>query len=210
MPIDPLQLSVDSNFCSPYAMSVFVALTEKRLPFILKKIDLDHHENQLPAFRDSTLTARVPALQHGEFILTESSAIAEYLDECFPSPQWSALYPVDVKERARARQIQAWLRSDLMPIREERSTAVVFLAPNPVPLSVQAEHAKAHLIHVADRLVDANRTNLFSHWCIADTDLALMLNRLIINGDPMPEKLRAYASQQWQRPAVQAWVAQPR
>ena len=210
MTIDPFQLSVDSTFCSPYAMSAFVALSEKRLPFTLQKIDLDRHENLQPTFSDSTLTARVPALQQGEFVLTESSAICEYLEDAFPAPQWAALYPSDVRERARARQIQAWLRSDLMPIREERTTAVVFIAPNPAPLSDRALQARARLIHVAEHLIDARRTHLFSDWCIADTDLALMLNRLVMNGDPMPEKLRDYASQQWQRPSVQAWVLQPR
>ncbi|MBZ4236647.1 hypothetical protein LAM40_24460, partial [Mycobacterium tuberculosis] len=61
-----------------------------------------------------------------DFALSESSAITEYLDERFAPPEWERIYPHDLQKRARARQIQAWLRSDLMPIREERSTAVVF------------------------------------------------------------------------------------
>ena len=36
----------------------------------------------------------------------------------------------------------------------------------------------------------------------ADTDLALMLNRLVINGDAVPESLARYAHRQWQRPSV--------
>ncbi|MGV8577848.1 glutathione transferase, partial [Pseudomonas aeruginosa] len=47
----------------------------------------------------------------------------------------------------------------------------------------------------------------FREWCIADTDLALMLNRLVMHGDPVPERLRHYAHKQWQRPSVQAWLA---
>ena len=43
-----------------------------------------------------------------------------------------------------------------------------------------------------------------------DTDLALMLNRLAMNGDPVPERLAQYAKRQWQRPTVQRWVAQAR
>ena len=41
---------------------------------------------------------------------------------------------------------------------------------------------------------------------IADVDLAVMLNRLILNGDAMPAQLVAYAQRQWQRPSVREWV----
>ena len=36
----------------------------------------------------------------------QSSAIAEYLDEKFPGQR---LYPADLRARARARQVQAWV-----------------------------------------------------------------------------------------------------
>ena len=52
--------------------------------------------------------------------------------------------------------------------------------------------------------------NLFGAWSIADVDLALMLNRLILNGDPMPARLRDYAAGQWQRASVRQWLAQQR
>jgi glutathione S-transferase len=37
-----------------------------------------------------------------------------------------------------------------------------------------------------------------------------MLMRLIVNGDAVPERLKTYATQQWQSPSVQQWVQQPR
>ena len=205
-----LTLSVDTTFASPYAMSAFVTLTEKALPFTLETIDLAQQQNRQPAYRDTSLTARVPLLQHGDFSLTESSAISEYLEDVFAPPAWAAVYPADAQQRARARQIQAWLRSDLMPIREERNTGVFFFAPVTTPLSALAQTACDQLVHVADRLLDDASPNLFAQWCIADTDLALMLNRLILNGDPMPEKLRRYATAQWQRASVQQWLTLPR
>jgi glutathione S-transferase len=55
-----------------------------------------------------------------------------------------------------------------------------------------------------------NPANLFGEWSIADVDLALMLNRLILNGDRVPAALVDYAQRQWQRPSVQAWVNLPR
>ena len=205
-----LTLYVDREFASPYAMSVFVALTEKGIPFTLQTIDLGAQENLQPSFRDRSLTSRVPTLMHGDFALSESSAISEYLEESFAPPMHAPVYPRGVAERARARQIQAWLRSDLMPIREERPTTVVFFRPTDAPLSPTASAAAAKLFHAAQTLLGNRSTSLFDEWCIADTDLALMLNRLILNGDKVPAQLVEYASQQWQRPSVQAWVKQNR
>jgi glutathione S-transferase len=200
-----LTLYVDSLFVSPYAMSVFVALTEKGLPFAVNTVDLASGHNTLPAFRDLALTARVPALAHGDFVLTESSAITEYLDELYPLPDYAGLYPADPRQRARARQLQAWLRSDLMPLRAERDTESVFFKPTSAPLSTGARAAADKLIFAAERLVDG--PHLFGQWSIADTDLALILQRLILNGDPVPQRLKDYAAGQWQRASVQQWLA---
>lgn len=199
-----LHLTVDAQYCSPYAMSVYVALQEKQLPFTLSTLDLDSGANHAPAYALSSLTARVPALQHGDFVLSESSAITEYLEELFPDP---ALYPKSAQARARARQIQAWLRSDLLPIRAERSTEVVFNNGKFPPLSEAAQEAARKLIAAVEKLLSHGQDNLFREWCIADTDLALMLNRLVMHGDPVPERVRHYAHKQWQRPSVQAWLA---
>ena len=48
---------------------------------------------------------RVPILQHGDFTLYETSAIATYVDEAFEGP---ALQPKDVRARARMNQ---WISS---------------------------------------------------------------------------------------------------
>jgi glutathione S-transferase len=202
-----LTLYADAQRISPYAMSVFVALVEKGIEFELRKVDLDTQEHLLPEFRDRSLTSRVPMLVHGDFCLSESSAIVEYLEETFPNPR---IYPSGSAERARARQVQAWLRSDLMPIRAERSTVVILAAPTDKPLSDAARASTEKLFRAADALLIGDAKNLFADWCIADTDLALMLNRLVLNGDDVPEKLARYAKYQWQRPSVQRWVKQER
>ncbi|WP_228894163.1 glutathione transferase [Pseudoduganella aquatica] len=200
-----LTLYVDSQFTSPYALSVFVTLKEKGLPFELKTVDLDAGANLEPPFRDLALTARVPALVHNGFVLTESSAISEYLDEVFPAPEYHAVLPRNAQRRALARQVQAWLRSDLMPIRQERSTITVFYEPATQPLSPAARAAADKLVRAASKLVDG--PSLFTRWCVADTDLAVMLMRLIKSGDEVPQKLKDYAEAQWQRAPVQEWLA---
>lgn len=200
-----LKLYVNSEFSSPYAMSVFVTLTEKGIPFELAVLDLDAGEHRQAAYRELALNGRIPALVHGDFVLTESSAISEYLEEVFPAPEYKAVYPKASQQRARAREVQAWVRSDLMPIREERSTLTVFHEPATQPLSPEARAAADKLFRAADKLI--NGANLFGEWSIADTDLAMMLQRLVASGDEVPAKLKDYANAQWQRAPVQQWLA---
>lgn len=202
-----LRLYVDSLFTSPYAMSVFVALREKGLAFETVPLDLDAGQNQSADYAQRSLTQRVPTLEHGNFTLSESSAITEYLDQAYPQ---ICVYPTDLQQRARARQVQAWLRSDLLPIRQERSTLVVFYGQKMPPLSPVAEAAAGKLITAAQALLAGNPKYLFGEWSIADVDLAVMLNRLVLNGDAVPTELVVYAQRQWQRPSVQEWVNQPR
>jgi glutathione S-transferase len=198
-----LILHVDAQYASPYAMSVFVALHEKDLTFDMRTVDLDRHVNNERDYAATSITQRVPTLVHDGFALSESSAITEYIDEVFDG---TPLYPADPKPRARARQIQAWLRSDLMPIRSERSTEVVFFGVRRDALSAEARTAAGKLFSACDAWLAQGASHLFDQWCIADVDLALMLNRLVLNGDDVPAHLAAYAQRQWQRPSVQRWV----
>lgn len=201
-----LTLYSDANYFSPYVMSAFVALTEKGIPFELETVNLAEAENLKDHYSAISVTHRVPTLANGSFVLSESSAIDEYVEELFPAPTFPAIYPQDPENRAKAREVQAWLRSDLMPIREERSTEVVFGGKKCPALTPQGQAAAEKLIGAAERLLE-DRDNLFGEWCIADTDLALMINRLRLNGDAVPENLAAYAEAQWQRPSVQEWLA---
>jgi len=202
-----LALYVNNSYTSPYALSAFVTLTEKGLPFALHSINLDTGEHLQADYTQRAFTRRIPLLTHDDFRLAESSAICEYLEDTFPAPDYAAVYPADLKQKATARQIQAWLRSDLMPIREERNTEVIFMGKRFGPLSKAAQTAVDKLYSAAESLIPSASENLFGAWSIADTDLAIMLNRLALHGDAMPEKLKAYAEHQWQRPSVQQWVA---
>ena len=205
---EKLVLYGDKDLASPYVMSVAVALAEKGVPYELKRIDLSRKENQEATYRTRSLTARVPTLVRGEgFSISESSAIDEYLEEAYPPPKYARIYPADIENRARARQVQAWVRSDLMPIRIERNTTVVFFGARLKPLSPEAQESAVRLFTAVQALLPVGAENLFGDWCIADTDLALMLNRLAMHEDVMPDRLVRYATHQWSRPSVKAWLA---
>jgi glutathione S-transferase len=199
-----LKLYVGADHVSAFAMSAFVALKEKQLSFELVTVNLKARENYMPSYRDLSLTCKVPTLVHAGFALSESSAIAEYLDEL--SPGNKKLYPQDIRQRARARQLQAWLRSDLLVVRKERPFDLVYFGKKNTVLSDEAQAAVERLFFVAGHLLEEGAEHLFGDWSIADTDLAIMLNRLVANGDPVPARLAAYVRRQWDRDSVRAWM----
>ena len=75
-----------------------LVLTHKQVPYTFRDLE--------PEMGSATHLAlhpfnRVPILQHGDFTLYETSAIAAYIDEAFDGP---ALHPKDVRARARMNQ----------------------------------------------------------------------------------------------------------
>lgn len=200
-----LELFGNSRLSSPYVLSVYAALMEKGLPFELTLLDLEKGEQNRPDFVVHSITNRVPTLRHGQHWLSESLAILEYLEEAFPAPQYARLFPEDRLERARVRMVQGLLRSDFLPIREERSTDTIFHGDPVQPLSPRAQAARERLLRIAAAVLEG-RSSIASSFSIADIDLATMLQRLVANGDPVPEPLANYARGVWQRPAVQKWL----
>jgi glutathione S-transferase len=97
-----------------------------------------------------------------------------------------------------------------MPIRQERPTPTVFYRPIFTPLSSAGQIASRKLCAAASELLSHGGENLFGHWSIADVDLALMLNRLTLNGDEVPISLVRYARAQSERPSVQRWIRRER
>lgn len=200
-----LTLYRDDFWISPYVFTCDVTLREKGLGYDVVSVALQRGEQGTEVFSTASVTARVPALRHGDFVVAESSAIVEYLEEAFPeSPR---VLPTDPKERARARQVMSWIRSDdTFPIREERPTSSMFYARTDRVLSAAGARAATKLVDVATRLLAHGGEHIGPAWSIADADLAFMLQRLILNGGSLPERVRAYADRVWSRPTVRAFV----
>ena len=203
---DPLVLYGNKDWTSPYAFSSFVALKEKGLPFRMEVLDLKKDEHRRPPYEVASYTGRIPSLQHGDFWVAESSAIDEYLEEAFPPPDHPRLYPDDARARARVRMVQAFVRSDLVALRDERPTSTLFGSDRPAPFTPEGRAAAERLVRIAERFLPAGAQYLTGEFTMADPDLALMLQRLAKNGDPCPERLASYARTIFRRPSVREWL----
>jgi glutathione S-transferase len=202
-----LTLYADGGWISPWVFHALVALEEKRLPYRIETLPLPIPEAQRTALQARGVLGKVPMLVHGDLWVTESLAISEYLAERFPVPDHPRLFPADLAERARARQIMSMLRTSLFALREDRPTTSVFGRPVAKPLSDKGATDAAELLRVASAVIKPGATSLFAAWCIADADLSLALQRLVANGDPVPAHLADYANASWQRASIRAFSA---
>lgn len=205
-----LTLYVDGYFVNQWDASCVVALEEKQLVYSTARALLRDGGGVTPALAGRTIVARVPALQHGDVWLTESSAIIEYLEETFPAPSYPRLLPADPYARAKARQLMAFVRSDLWALRTERSWWMcVYPEPQPRPLSRDGERDCRELVSLVDRLAGAGELDL-AHWNIAHADLALTLLRLSHTSYPLPDRVAAFLASAIQRPSLRAYIEHPR
>jgi len=82
---------------------------ESRLDADFQVVDLFTGEHYKPPYEAVNPNHLVPALDDGDFRLTESSAILKYLAEKANSP----LYPKGLKERARVNERMDWVNTQL-------------------------------------------------------------------------------------------------
>jgi glutathione S-transferase len=204
-----LTLFVDGYFTSNWDASCFVALTEKQLEFTTARALLREGQGVPAALREQTAIPRIPALQHGDFWLTESLAIIEYLEDAFPPPDHARLLPAAPQARARARQIMAWIRFDLRALRAERPWQFsIYREDPPLPaLSPEAERDAGELIDLVGRLSAAGE---LVDWNIAHADLAFALWRIGRCGHALPAAAQALLDRNVERPSIRAYLDHPR
>ena len=202
-----LTLYAESQWVSPWVFHAMVALEEKRLRYHLEVLPLPVPPDLRGEWEAKGLVAKVPMLVHGDAWISESLAISEYLAETFPTPGHPRLFPADLVERARARQIMSMMRTSLFALREERPTSSIFGRAVDKPLGDKARAEAKDLLRIATQLIGRGQLTMFADWCIADADLALALMRLVANNDPVPGHIQDYVTTQWQRASTRKFVS---
>ena len=112
-------LTLYSYWRSSAAYRVRIGLNLKGLDYNLAPVHLvrDGGEQRTQAYRELNPLQLVPTLLHGERKLTQSIAILEYIDECWPKP---ALLPPDLRGRAHVRALAQLVACDIHPINNLR------------------------------------------------------------------------------------------
>jgi glutathione S-transferase len=88
---------------SPYAWRVWLALEHKRMPYELTQMSYDAGDFNKPAFLALNPRHRVPVIVDDGFVLYESAAIVEYLED--KQPEGPRLLSADLHQRAVQRRM---------------------------------------------------------------------------------------------------------
>jgi len=106
---------------SPYSWRVWLALEHLGVPYELKVLSFSEKDHLKPAFVAINPRHRVPTIVDEGFVVWESLAILEYLDERFGKGK-ARLYPGTVQDRARIRRLIREDEEDLDGKASRRST----------------------------------------------------------------------------------------
>jgi glutathione S-transferase len=88
---------------SPYAWRVWLALERKGVPYHLKTLSFDAGDLKTPEFTAINPRRRVPVLVDDDFVLAESAAIVEYIEDRWPNGP--ALFANEPRKRAIQRRM---------------------------------------------------------------------------------------------------------
>lgn len=112
-----MSMTLFGYYRSSASYRIRIVLNLKGLPWEYQSVLLNRGEQQQPEFLARNPSGLVPVLDTGGVSLSQSIAIAEYLEEAHPDP---ALMPKDPIERARVREIMAIIACDVHPLQNLR------------------------------------------------------------------------------------------
>ncbi len=207
-----LTLYIGNKNYSSWSMRPWVLLKQSGIPFEEVKVRFDSFsaDSQFKQRLGPISPAgKVPVLVDDGFTIWDSLAIAEYLAEKFPD---RALWPRDVKARARARSVSAEMHSGFQNLRSactmnieadlSQAGALVWRDKPAVRADV------ARLVEMWSELLDTHKgPMLFGDFSIADAMYAPVVMRLTRFALPVPPAITAYLQRVQDLPGVAAWVA---
>ena len=91
---------------SPYAWKVHFALEHKALPYERKVLSFSAGDTKKPEFTALNPRGQVPTIDDSGYVLYESNAIVEYLEDAYPACG-SPLFPGDARQRGTTRRLIA-------------------------------------------------------------------------------------------------------
>jgi len=120
---------------------VRIALHLKEIPFDYVSIDIRKGAQHEESFRKINPLSLIPALEDKGQVITQSTAIIEYLEDLYPTP---SVFPEDPIARARSRAFAATIASEIHSLNNVRVHR--FMGRNL-------------------GLTDVQRNEWYQHWC---------------------------------------------
>jgi len=197
-------LYIGNKNYSSWSLRAWLVLKQAGIRFDETVIPLYRPESK-PAILRHSPSGRVPCLHHGDTMVWDSLAIAEYVADLMPE---ACLWPDDPVARAVARGVSAEMHAGFTALRQA------------MPMNLRAAHpGKGMTPAVRD---DVNRITalwrdcrrrfagakpfLFGNPTIADAMYAPVVARFAIYAVVLDDDARDYVSLMLDQPAVQEWT----
>jgi glutathione S-transferase len=186
-----------------------------RAHWALLELGLDYESLPIQSRSGETLTDdfkhlnprhKIPVLQHGQFVLSESAAIVQYLSDTFADP--GEFYaPRDARSRAELNEWCYFIMTEL----DAGSLYVVRRHSDLAPVYGEAEtavaSAKAYFLHNLEAMaprIDRAPYLFGEHLSGADILLTTCLDWAVVSGVVLPKQASDYQGRLTRRPAYQA------
>jgi glutathione S-transferase len=203
-PVAEFTLYIGNKNYSSWSLRAWLVLKQAGIRFDEVVIPLYRPESK-PAILRHSPSGRVPCLRHGDTVVWDSLAIAEYVADLVPEAH---LWPDDPVARAMARGVSAEMHAGFTALRQA------------MPMNLRAAHpGKGMTPAVRD---DVNRITalwrdcrrrfagakpfLFGDPTIADAMYAPVIARFAIYAVVLDDDARDYVSLMLDRPEIQEWT----
>jgi glutathione S-transferase len=205
-----MQLAIGNKNYSSWSMRPWVLMRQAGIPFeeVMLRFDAFTPDSAFKAALARLSPAgKVPVLLDGDFAVWDTLAIAEYLAEKFPE---KALWPADVRARARARSVCAEMHSGFGALRSNFPMNIEAALPE-IGHKLLAEQpaARADLARIVaiwtELLEQHGGPMLFGAFGIADAYFAPVVMRIVGYALPVPPAVAAYVARVQALPSVAAW-----
>jgi len=206
-----LKLYIGNKNYSSWSMRPWVLMRQAGIAFeeVMVRFDsFDAGSDFKRALQGLNPVGKVPVLVDGDLVIWDTLAIAEYLAERFPE---KALWPADVKARARARSVCAEMHSGFGALRSTCPMNIEATLPEVGALAwrdkpaLRADVARLEAMW-SGLLQQHGGPLLFGAFGIADAYFAPVCMRLRTYGLPVSDTVRAYVDRVAALPGVAAWT----
>lgn len=197
-------LHIGNKNLSSWSLRAWLVMKQADIPFREHLIRLDEPESRANLGASSP-SGLVPCLEHGDVVVWDSLAIAEYLNDLFPE---KGLWPADRAARAHARAVSAEMHSGFAQLRTVwpmvfAREGMRHIAPTGVKHDI--ERIVAIWTECRSRF-GADGPFLFGAFSIADAMYAPVVSRFSTYGPlDLPDAARAYMDSIKELPAMREW-----
>jgi glutathione S-transferase len=208
-----MQLYIGNKNYSSWSMRPWVLMREFGIAFeeVMLRFDgFDPGSRFKQAVGRISPVGKVPVLVDGDLVVWDTLAIAEYLADTYPG---LALWPRDLRQRARSRSLCAEMHSGFGALRGACPQNIEASLPEVGARALAEQPAvRGDLARLESMWTEALAASggpfLFGAYTIADAYFAPVVGRMRTYALPVSPAVGAYVDRIWGTAGVSAWVAE--